>query len=123
MFLEEEKTKKTTQNKCAQTKLMSIKRNIIFFMQRNIYKFAHTFEQPGVYAPGTANKTTFLLAHKSAIFTLFAGESSYRSTLGILSPTYKCQIILCLINHNEYKIIDYVIQLVVSMSKVLEKFE
>lgn len=51
-----------------------------------------TFEQPGVNAPGTANKTTFLFAHNSAIFILLAGESSNKSTLGTLSPSYECQI-------------------------------
>ena len=43
----------------------------------------------GVKAPGTANKTTFLLAVKSAILILLAGESSNNSTDGILSPSYK----------------------------------
>lgn len=46
-----------------------------------------TFEQPGVKAPGTANITTFFPAHNSAMFTLFAGESSNKSKLGILSPS------------------------------------
>lgn len=49
--------------------------------------FLITFEQPGVNAPGTANKITFLPAHSSAMFTLFAGESSNKSTLGTLSPS------------------------------------
>lgn len=53
----------------------------------------HTFEQPGVNAPGTAKRITFLPAHKSAIFTLFAGESSNRSADGILSPS--CCCLLC----------------------------
>lgn len=46
-----------------------------------------TFEHPGVNAPGTAKMTTFLPAHKSAMFTRLAGESSYKSMLGTLSPT------------------------------------
>lgn len=48
----------------------------------------NTLEQPGVKAPGTANKTTFLPAARFAILTLLAGVSSNKSTDGILSPTY-----------------------------------
>lgn len=48
----------------------------------------HTLEQPGVKAPGTAKRITFLPAHKSATLTLLAGESSNKSIFGTLSPTY-----------------------------------
>lgn len=86
--------------------------------EKELAKF--TFEQPGVNAPGTANNTTFLLAHKSAMFTLFAGESSYKSTLGILSPAYKCQNKIAYHlkrKKNYYKITDCIIIVVVSVSK------
>lgn len=43
----------------------------------------------GVNAPGTANKTIFLLAAKSLMLILLAGESSNNSTDGILSPSWK----------------------------------
>lgn len=56
--------------------------------QRKI-NFEITFEQPGVKHPGTPKTITFFPAHKSAMFTLFAGESSNKSALGILSPSCK----------------------------------
>lgn len=46
-----------------------------------------TFEHPGVKAPGTAKITIFFPDAIFARFTLFAGESSKRSTAGSLSPT------------------------------------
>lgn len=67
---------------------MSIKTAFVFHFLRQI-QISLTFEHPGVKAPGTANKTTFLFALNAARFTLLAGESSNTSTLGILSPTYK----------------------------------
>lgn len=56
---------------------------------RHEYFPSHTLEQPGVKAPGTANRTIFLPAHSSEMLILLAGESSKSSTLGILSPSYK----------------------------------
>lgn len=46
-----------------------------------------TLEQPGVKAPGTPNMITFLLDVNSQVLILLAGESSNKSTDGILSPT------------------------------------
>lgn len=46
-----------------------------------------TLEQPGVNAPGTAKTIIFLPDPSLVKFTLFAGEFSYKSTEGILSPT------------------------------------
>jgi hypothetical protein len=56
-------------------------------MPTSMYK-NYTFEHPGVKAPGTAKMMTFLLAQRSEMLTLLAGEASKRSTLGTLSPTY-----------------------------------
>ena len=48
-----------------------------------------TLEHPGVKAPGTAKRTPFLLANKSAMFTLSLGLPSNNVTDGSLSPTWK----------------------------------
>lgn len=48
-----------------------------------------TFEQPGVKAPGTANRTPFLLPKTSAKVTLFVGEPSKSGVVGSLSPAWK----------------------------------
>lgn len=55
--------------------------------ERKKINFQITFEHPGVKHPGTPKTITFLPAHKSEMFTLFAGESSNKSAFGILSPS------------------------------------
>ena len=67
--------------------LNSAKQNIITFYNN----FQQTFEQPGVKAPGTANRTPFLPANNSAMLTLPFGVPSMTWTDGSLSPT--CYII------------------------------
>ena len=67
--------------------LNSAKQNIITFYNN----FQPTFEQPGVKAPGTANRTPFLPANNSAMLTLPFGVPSMTWTDGSLSPT--CHII------------------------------
>lgn len=67
--------------------LNSAKQNIITFYNN----FQQTFEQPGVKAPGTANRTPFLPANNSAMLTLPFGVPSITWTDGSLSPT--CYVI------------------------------
>lgn len=67
--------------------LNSAKQNIITFYNN----FQQTFEQPGVKAPGTANRTPFLPANSSAMLTLPFGVPSITWTDGSLSPT--CYVI------------------------------
>ena len=52
--------------------LNSAKQNITTFYNN----FQQTFEQPGVKAPGTANRTPFLPANNSAMLTLPFGVPS-----------------------------------------------
>lgn len=47
-----------------------------------------TLEQPGVKAPGTANRTPFFPLKSWSIETLFLGSPSWTSTAGRESPTW-----------------------------------
>lgn len=60
-----------------------------------------TLEHPGVKAPGTAKMMTFLPAHRSAMFTLLAGESSNKSMFGTLSPSCWMPLLLLLLGTKE----------------------
>ena len=52
------------------------------------YTVVHTFEHPGVKAPGTANKMPFLPANRSFTLTFDFGLPSCTSTEGSVSPIY-----------------------------------
>ena len=49
---------------------------------------SHTFEHPGVKAPGTAKRTPFLPANMSFMFTKVFGVPSCSSNEGRTSPIY-----------------------------------
>lgn len=60
-----------------------------YYAEYEIHFEKPTFEQPGVKAPGTANRTPFLLPKTSANVTLFVGEPSKSGVVGSLSPAWK----------------------------------
>lgn len=59
------------------------------FVSSSLLEIINNMNTHGVNAPGTANKITFLLAVKSAMLILLAGESSNKSIDGIFSPSWK----------------------------------